>query len=51
MVHEMRTGPGRENFWRGADALGIPGVVYTEGGYPGGSPYFEVRPKEALEKL
>ena len=44
-------GPGSEDFWREADALGIPGVVYSEGDHPGGSPYFEVRRRGALSDL
>ena len=44
-------GPGSEDFWREADALGIPGVVYSEGDHPGGSPYFEVRRRGALSEL
>lgn len=48
---EWGPGPGSEDFWREADALGIPGVVYSEGDHPGGSPYFEVRRREALTEL
>ena len=48
---EWGPGPGSEDFWREADALGIPGVVYSEGDHPGGSPYFEVRRREALAEL
>lgn len=48
---EWGPGPGSEDFWREAYALGIPGVVYSEGDHPGGSPYFEVRSQEALAEL
>ena len=49
---EWPPGPGSEEFWRAADELGIPGVVYSEGGdHPGGSSYFYVEGQEALRRV
>ena len=48
---EWGPGPGSEDFWRAADDLGVPGVIYSEGDHPGGGPYFEVRSTEALAEL
>ncbi len=49
---EWPPGPGSENFWRAADELGVPGVVYSEGGdHPGGSSYFYVEGEGTLRRV
>jgi hypothetical protein len=44
-------GPGISEFWNAAEEAGIPGVIYSEGDSPGGTPWIEVRDKKALEAL